>query len=285
MIESMTGFGKAVVQLPTKKVTIEIRSLNSKNMDITARIPVTYKEKELEVRKKLALKLVRGKITFSLFIESTGVDSSIKINTAVVNKYLDELRVLRTNDSENLLEIAMRLPDTVSSVKEELDPQEWKIIANGIDEALEEIVEYRKAEGAVLEKDFINRVSIISDLLEQVNLLDPERKKDLRDRLRKAIDELKQKVDENRFEQELIFYLEKLDITEEQVRLKNHLDYYLEMLNSDESNGRKLGFITQEMGREINTLGSKANFASMQKIVIQMKDELEKIKEQNLNIL
>ncbi len=285
MIESMTGYGKAVTQLPNKKLTIEIRSLNSKNIDIITRIPSSYKEKELAIRKKLAKKLVRGKVSFVMQIESTGIEGATKINKELVRKYVEDLKEISTSDSDNLLDIAMRLPDTLRTEKEELDVAEWKVVENCIDTAITEIVAYRQTEGAVLEKDFRNRVKTIINLLEQVNVLDPERKKDLRDKLKKAIDELKQKVDENRFEQEMIYYLEKLDITEEQVRLKNHLDYYLEMLDSDTSNGRKLGFITQEMGREINTLGSKANFARMQKIVIQMKDELEKIKEQNLNIL
>ena len=285
MIESMTGYGKAVAQLPNKKLTIEIRSLNSKNIDIITRIPSSYKEKELAIRKKLAKKLVRGKVSFVMKIESTGVEGAAKINKELVRKYVEDLKEISTSDSDNLLDIAMRLPDTLSVEKEELDVAEWRIVENCIDTAITEIVAYRQTEGAVLEKDFRNRVKTIINLLEQVNVLDPERKKGLKDKLKKAIDDLHQKVDENRFEQELIYYLEKLDITEEQVRLKNHLDYYLEMLDSDTSNGRKLGFITQEMGREINTLGSKANFARMQKIVIQMKDELEKIKEQNLNIL
>ena len=285
MIESMTGFGRAVAQLPSKKVTIEIKSLNSKNIDINARLPINYKDKELEIRKKLAKKLVRGKVSFTMQIESTGVEDSPTINIEIVSKYIKELKEISTNSNDNLLDIAMRLPDTVSSEKAELDPKEWNIIENSIDEAIKEIVAYRQTEGAVLEKDFRDRVKTIIELLKQVNIFDSERKKGLRDKLKRAIDELKQKVDENRFEQELIYYLEKLDITEEQVRLQNHLNYYLEMLDSDISNGRKLGFITQEMGREINTLGSKANFVPMQKIVIQMKDELEKIKEQNLNIL
>ncbi len=285
MIESMTGFGKAVAQLPTKKLTIEIRSLNSKNIDINTRIPFNYKEKELAIRKKLAEKLVRGKVSFTMQIESTGVDGSATINKEIVLKYLHELKELNTSGSGNLLEIAMRLPDVISLEKEEFDIEEWVEIEKSIDKAIEEIIAYRRAEGFVLEKDFHDRIKTISALLEQVNILDPERKKGLKGKLKKAIDDLHQKVDENRFEQELIYYLEKLDITEEQVRLKNHLDYYLEMLNSNTSNGRKLGFITQEMGREINTIGSKANYAPMQKTVIQMKDELEKIKEQNLNIL
>jgi len=285
MIESMTGFGKAEVQLPSKKVTVEIRSLNSKNLDIITRIPSEYKEKELEIRQKVGRKLSRGKVSFSMQIETTGIESSAKINKEVVQKYLDELQEISPIDTSNLLEIAMRLPEAVSNEKEDIDPKEWKIIEETIDEAMDEIVNYRKVEGAVLKKDFENRIGSIYILLEKIVPFDAERKKLLVEKLKKAVEDLAVKVDENRFEQELIFYLEKLDITEEQVRLKNHLEYYTEMLNSDSSNGKKLAFITQEMGREINTLGSKANFAPMQKIVIQMKDELEKIKEQNLNIL
>ena len=285
MIESMTGFGKAEAQLPSKKVTIEIRSLNSKNLDIITRIPSEYKDKELEIRQVLGKKLSRGKVSFSMQIEGTGIEGTAKINKEVVQKYIEELKEISAADSANFLEIAMRLPDAISTEKEDLDPKEWKIVQNTIDQAMGEIINYRKVEGAVLKKDFEQRIATIFTLFEETRPFDEERKNVLVERLRKALDELEQKVDENRFEQELIFYLEKLDITEEQVRLGNHLDYYIEMLNSDTSNGKKLAFITQEMGREINTLGSKANFVPMQKIVIQMKDELEKIKEQNLNIL
>jgi len=285
MIESMTGFGKAEIQFPSKKLTIEIRSLNSKNLDVMSRIPSEYKDKELEIRQKIAKELSRGKVSFTMQLESTGVEGSVKINKELVQKYINELKEISPTDSDNLLEIAMRLPNSVSSEKEEIDLKEWELINKIIDQAMDKIVNYRKVEGAVLKKDFEMRIKIIYSLMDKVVLYDKERKEILVERLRKAIEELQQKVDENRFEQELIFYLEKLDITEEQVRLKNHLEYYLEMLNSEESNGKKLAFITQEIGREINTIGSKANHAPMQKVVIQMKDELEKIKEQTLNIL
>jgi len=285
MIESMTGYGKAVLQLPSKKITIEIKTLNSKNLDIIARIPSDYKEKELAIRKKLSQKLVRGKVTFGLYIEATGIDDSVKINSEMVKKYLNELKALYPDSNENLLAIAMGLPDTISAIKGELDPKEWKKVEESIEKAIDETINYRKTEGNVLENDFKTRIDTIRNLLDKIEELDVDRKKEVRDKLLKAIEELNQKIDENRFEQEMIYYLEKLDITEEQVRLKNHLDYFIEMLKLPTSNGKKLGFITQEMGREINTIGSKANFANMQKIVIQMKDELEKIKEQNLNIL
>ncbi len=283
MIASMTGYGKATLQLPTKKITIEIKSLNSKGIDINARIPSVYREKELYIRKKLASKLIRGKISFGLNIESTGTESAVMINTEAVKSYINQLQ--KINNADNLLEIAMRLPDAVSSVNEEIDPQEWKQIEETIDEAIANIVNYRELEGAVLRNDFEKRVKLIATYLDEVKVLDPQRKESVKGKLLKAIEDLAQKVDENRFEQELIYYLEKLDITEEQVRLKNHLDYFTEMLNTTDSNGRKLGFITQEIGREVNTIGSKANYAPMQKVVVQMKDELEKIKEQNLNIL
>lgn len=285
MIESMTGYGKAIVQLSTKKITIEIKSLNSKNLDINVRMPSNYREKELEIRKELATYLVRGKVDFSIYIEATGIDDSIKINRELVKKYINELQDISPNSTSDLLSIAMKLPEAVSSVKEDIDPKEWSEIKKTIAKAIEHLVSYRKQEGAVLEKDFKNRIITIEKLMKKVASFDTERKKEVREKLRKAVDELGQKVDENRFEQELIYYLEKLDITEEQVRLKNHLSYYKEMLQTDNSNGKKLGFITQELGREINTIGSKANYAPMQKIVVQMKDELEKIKEQTLNIL
>ncbi len=283
MIASMTGYGKAVLQLASKKVSIEIKTLNSKTLDINARVPIAYREKELYIRKKLADKIVRGKVSFSLTVESTGMDGSVRINTETVNNYIEQLNAI--DKANNVLEIAMRLPESVISINEEIDPKEWEQIEKTIELALENLLDYRKTEGAVLKKDFEQRIILIADYLKEVNKHDPQRKESVIGKLRKAVEELKQKVDENRFEQELIYYLEKLDITEEQVRLKNHLEYFSDMLNTPDSNGRKLGFITQEIGREINTIGSKANYAPMQKVVVQMKDELEKIKEQNLNIL
>jgi uncharacterized protein (TIGR00255 family) len=285
MIESMTGFGKAVAQLPTKKITVEIKSLNSKGIEINARIPSNYREKELDIRKLLSEKLVRGKVDFGLYIETTGADDSIRINKLMVQKYMEELRSLSPGTQDHLLEIAMRLPESVSSNREDIDIEEWGIIVSTIDKAVENIRLYRSEEGLALKKDMELRIHNIADALTQIIGLDASRKEEMKAKLRKAVDELKVEVDENRFEQELIYYLEKLDITEEIVRLKNHLEYFLQDLNHPESNGKKMGFISQEMGREINTIGSKANHAPMQKLVIQMKDELEKIKEQSLNIL
>lgn len=288
MIQSMTGYGKSILQLPTKKVTIEIKSLNSKNLDINTRIPSFYKEKELSVRKKLAATLVRGKVDFSIYVEMTADETSTTVNKAVVTEYMNQLRtVLASPNAEDieLLNMAMRMPDALKTEREELDEDEWSAIESNIDIAIKEIVQYRTDEAASLEIDFKQRIANIKECMVQVHTMDTERIENVRQRLRKAIDDLEVEVDENRFEQELIYYLEKLDINEEKVRLANHLDYFLQALDSKDSNGKKLGFIVQEMGREINTTGSKANFAPLQKIVIQMKDELEKIKEQILNVL
>jgi uncharacterized protein (TIGR00255 family) len=288
MIQSMTGYGKAVLQLPTKKVTIEIKSLNSKNLDLNVRIPSYYKEKELAVRKKLASALVRGKIDFSIYVEMTSDETSTKVNKSVVKQYIEQLR--NTIDSGRasdvvLLEMAIRMPDALTTEREELDENEWDLINKNIDIAITEIVQYRIDEAASLEVDFRERIANINTYLDEVKALDSDRVENVKTRLKKAIDDLKVDTDENRFEQELIYYLEKLDINEEKVRLANHLDYFLQTLASEDSNGKKLGFIVQEMGREKNTTGSKANYAPMQKAVIQMKNELEQIKEQILNVL
>lgn len=288
MIHSMTGYGKSVLQLATKKVTIEIKSLNSKNLDLNTRIPSYYKEKELSVRKRLATKLVRGKVDFSIFVEMTADETSTTVNKGVVNEYMEQLRnIVQTGSSQDvdLLHMAIKMPDALKTEREELDPKEWAEIETGIEKALEEIVQYRKDEAASLEEDFKTRIFNIREALKVIDSLDGDRIQHVKERLRKALTDLKVEVDENRFEQELIYYLEKLDINEEKVRLANHLEYFLQQLATPESNGKKLGFIVQEIGREINTTGSKANYAPMQKLVIQMKDELEKIKEQILNVL
>ena len=289
MIQSMTGYGKSVLQLPTKKVTVEIKSLNSKNLDLNVRIPAYYKEKELYIRKKLAQHLVRGKVDFSMYVEMTADVTSTTVNNGVVSQYMNQLKnVLDFNDDEKnleLLKMAISMPDALKTEREELDENEWKAIDEHIYVALKNIVQYRTDEAKSLEVDFKERISNIKKFLEEVNSLDEDRIQNVRERLLKAIDNLKVEIDENRFEQELIYYLEKLDINEEKVRLANHLEYFLETLNSPQSNGKKLGFIIQEIGREINTTGSKANFAPMQKAVIQMKNELEQIKEQILNVL
>lgn len=285
MIQSMTGYGKSIIQLNNKKITIEVKSLNSKNLDLNTRISSLYRPKELEIRKKLASHLNRGKVDFFIYVEQTGEDTSSKINKEVVKSYMNQLKDITEGESLELLKMAVRMPDAMVTTREEIDENEWEKISQEINVAITNIKNYRVEEGKVLEKDFVDRINTIKLLLEKVITIDPERMESLRERLQKAVSELKTQVDENRFEQELIFYIEKYDITEEKVRLKNHLDYFISTLNSDESNGKKLGFISQEIGREINTIGSKANFAPIQKIVVQMKDELEKIKEQLLNVL
>ena len=288
MIQSMTGYGKSVLHLPSKKVTIEVKSLNSKNLDLNTRIPSYYREKELDVRKKLASSLVRGKVDFSIYVEMTADETSTTVNTGVVRAYMQQLRNITqvgSSDDVELMKMAVRMPDALKTEREELDEEEWIQIDAHIDEALKEIIQYRVDEAKSLEEDFKLRIANIQKALEKVKELDGERISHVKERLQKALDDLKIEVDENRFEQELIYYLEKLDINEVKVRLANHLEYFLQQLATEDSNGKKLGFIVQEIGREINTTGSKANFAPMQKLVIQMKDELEKIKEQILNVL
>ncbi|MFD2892135.1 YicC/YloC family endoribonuclease [Flavobacterium chuncheonense] len=286
MILSMTGFGKASKQLPTKKITVEIKSLNSKGLDLNVRMPSIYREMELGLRNLISQKLERGKVDFSLYIEVTGEETSSKVNAPIVKGYINQMKaIIPDADATELMKMAVRMPDALKTERDEIDENEWKQIQEVINDSLENIVIFRKDEGASLEKEFQLRITNIRNFMEQALLLDPERVKNIKERLQTAIEELKVNVDENRFEQELIYYLEKLDITEEKVRLTNHLDYFLETLNGNEANGRKLGFITQEMGREINTMGSKSNHAEMQKLVVQMKDELEKIKEQVLNVL
>ncbi len=282
----MTGFGKSILQLPTKKITIEVKSLNSKNLDLNARIPSQYREKELQMRNTIAKSLVRGKVDFGLYVEITAEETSTKINEAVVKDYIKQLEAIdASGDVTELLKMAVRMPDSLKTVREEIDEKEFKAINKALIDALVKIDSYRIDEGKALEKDFDLRIKNIGDLLEKVIAMDPERIEGVRERLHKAVSDLKEEVDQNRFEQELIYYLEKFDITEEKVRLANHVKYFTTTLNSDDSNGKKLGFITQEIGREINTIGSKSNYAPMQQLVVQMKDELEKIKEQLLNVL
>jgi uncharacterized protein (TIGR00255 family) len=282
----MTGFGKASLQLPSKKITVEIKSLNSKGLDLNTRMSSVYREMELGLRNQISQLLERGKIDFSLYIEITGEETSSKINVPIVKGYMNQLKeVNESADETELLKMAIRMPDALKTEREEIDEKEWQEIQKVINQALENIVQFRKDEGASLEKEFQLRIAKIRSLMTEAVAYDAERVATVKTRLRTALDELKVTVDENRFEQELIFYLEKYDITEEKVRLENHLNYFIETLSGNEANGRKLGFITQEMGREINTMGSKSNHTEMQKLVVMMKDELEKIKEQVLNVL
>jgi uncharacterized protein (TIGR00255 family) len=285
MIHSMTGFGKSVLALPGKKITIEIKSLNSKGLDLSARMPAALREKELLMRDRLAKALKRGKIDLSVYLESTGGERSAQLNTPVIQAYMAQLETLADGPEIERLQMALRLPESIQTERETVDEETAEALMQSLDQAVVALEEFRAAEGAVLAEDFQGRIEIIRQLLEQVSQQDKNRIPQVRARLLKAVQELEQTVDQNRFEQELVYYLEKYDITEETVRLNNHLDYFLSTMKSEESNGKKLGFITQEIGREINTIGSKANDATLQQLVVQMKDELEKIKEQVLNVL
>jgi uncharacterized protein (TIGR00255 family) len=282
----MTGYGKFVLELPLKTIRVEIRALNSKSIDLNLRMPSDYRSKELELRKIIGATLGRGKVDVSLNVEKSKSEKAAKINLAVVQNYIQQLKDIAPTDSVlELLKMAVKMPDAFGAEKEEIDAEEWSQILNAVAKALEGLKTYRSDEGQVLLTDFTARIKTIESLLKNVGKMDSERVINMRKRLGKGVAEFKDGLDQNRFEQELIYYIEKLDITEEKVRLQNHLNYFIKTLNSVDSNGKKLGFISQEIGREINTIGSKANFAPMQKQVVQMKDELEKIKEQLLNVL
>lgn len=285
MIQSMTGYGKEIIHLPSRTISVEIKSLNSKGLDLNTRIPAVFREKEIEVRDIIAKSLERGKIDCTITVESVHESMVNQINEAVVNQYIRQLANVVNGDPVELLKMAVRMPDALKVAKEELDESEYKAVLTALDKALKAINAFRTSEGSALEADFVMRIKNIDALLEDVKQMDGDRIIVVRERLRKAVSDLKEQVDENRFEQELIFYLEKFDITEEKIRLKAHLDYFSKTLHSSESNGKKLGFILQEIGREINTIGSKANHAPLQQLVVQMKDELEKMKEQSMNVL
>ena len=282
----MTGYGKAVLELPEKKVTIEIRSLNSKTLDLNTRIPSFYREKELEIRNLISENVQRGKIDFSMLVELNPAARNQSINAELIKSYMEEFKSITPNVTDGeLLPVIMRLPDVISYTQDDLNEEEWNQIRATIIEAINALNQFRLDEGKVLEKYLTLNLNNILELLTQVIPFEQERIETIKERFNKRLEDLKVDVDQNRFEQEMIFYLEKLDITEEKVRLKNHCEYFLKELAGIASNGKKLGFISQEIGREINTLGSKSNHSEMQKIVVQMKDELEKIKEQSLNIL
>ena len=287
----MTGYGKAECELALKKITVEVRSLNSKVLDVNTRIPGVYREKEIEIRRELSDRLIRGKVDFNIFAESLGIESNSAINTPMVKSYFKQLsdisRELEIPVSELTLQIIMQLPEVVKTTRDELDENEWKIIVGAIREALDAMDIFRIQEGVSLYNDIILNINTITTLLDQISLYEQERVAKVKERILEGLKELSTPdgVDHNRLEQEMIFYLEKLDVNEEKVRLGNHCSYFLETLELDEPVGKKLGFIAQEIGREINTLGSKANHTEMQKLVIGMKDSLERIKEQLLNAL
>ncbi len=281
----MTGYGKRVLSLSDKKISLEIKSLNSKGLDLNMRIPSSYREHELSFRKRVSATLERGKIDFGLFIEQTGGAAAAVINQEVVQAYMAQLGAIAAATPDQLLALSLKLPDTLSVQKEEIDLAELDAINTLLEETLAAMDQSRIDEGALFSEEFSLRINNIHQLLQQVIDMDAARMGGIKPRLEKALSDITAPIDQNRLEQELIYYIEKYDITEEKVRLAGHLDYFSETQSSSESQGKKLGFITQEIGREINTLGSKANFAPMQQLVVQMKDELEKIKEQLLNAL
>ena len=291
MIKSMTGFGKAVCECQNRKMVIEIKSLNSKSLDINARIPNGYREKEVEIRSLISNRLHRGKVDFQIIIENSGETSNYSINKGLVQKYYNELKELSLEldekDFSDYLQIIMRMPDVLVTEVNEISDEEWSALQNAISQALDDVNVFRVNEGQGLEKDLIYRIDKITNLLEEVTPFEKDRLKILKAKIKKDLQDVvdKEEFDKNRFEQELVYYQDKLDITEEKVRLKKHLEYFIETMKDSGFQGKKLIFISQEMGREINTLGSKANEANIQKIVVQMKDELEKIKEQLFNIL
>lgn len=291
MIKSMTGFGKSEFEINNKKITIEIKSLNSKQADINTRIPALYREKEIDMRREITDQLVRGKIDLSIYVENLGETSSAIINEAIVKNYFENLRKL-SNDlelpvNESILQIIMRLPDTVKVQYEQLEEEEWEILLANIRKALAQVGQFRLQEGTALEKDLLANIDAIQSLLKAIEPFEQQRIETIKNRLTDSLDSLRLNgtVDHDRFEQELIFYLERLDFNEEKVRLVNHCKYFLETMKDGEPNGKKLSFIAQEIGREINTIGSKANESNIQRLVVQMKDALEKVKEQVLNVL
>ena len=282
----MTGYGKAEKSLSNKKVTIEIKSLNSKQIDMNVRMPSVYREKELICRQKISAELKRGKIDVSFFVENTGQEANITLNKSLIKTYYSELKEINDelNISEPLMNVVMRMPEVFKTEKENLDQNEWLEIEKLLDQAIVNLTAFRADEGKAMENDFKIRIKNIQTILDEIEKTESNRIEDKKNRLQEKINSLTTEVDKNRFEQELIYYLEKLDITEEIVRLNNHLSYFTENLAAP-SQGKKLGFICQEIGREINTIGSKSNNAQMQQLVVRMKDELEKIKEQILNVL
>jgi uncharacterized protein (TIGR00255 family) len=291
MIKSMTGYGKADCEYAQKKISVEIKSLNSKQLDLNLKIPTFYKEKEFDIRNELSKELERGKVDIFINVELTNEDTSVTINPGIIKNYYSQItelsKDLNISVPEDIMNTLLRLPDALKADKQELVDAEWSALLQCIRKAISSLKEFRAQEGQALANDIIERIGKISTYSSNLSEFENQRIEKIKQRIRSNIEELiqKDKMDENRLEQELIFYVEKLDITEEKVRLANHNKYFLETLNENDSPGKKLGFITQEIGREINTIGSKANDADMQKMVVNMKDELEKIKEQVNNVL
>lgn len=290
MIQSMTGFGKSVTELPEKKLSVEIKSLNSKQFDLNTRIPFIYREKEMEIRSLLLQHIERGKVDFIINIENIGKSTSSQINVSAVENYYNQIKeVAQTLDIDTPKEwfqVLLRLPESIKTELSELDESEWQAIMQTINNSLSEFAKFRLQEGNMLQKLFEEKIKNISNLLSEIEKYESERIEKVKSKIQDALQKLETNTyDGNRFEQEMIYYIEKLDINEEKNRLNNHLAYFVNTMTQEKSQGRKLGFIVQEIGREINTMGSKSNHAEMQKIVVQMKDELEQIKEQILNVL
>lgn len=292
MIQSMTGYGKATAELPDKKINVEIKSLNSKAMDLSARIAPLYREKEMEIRNEISRMLERGKVDFSLWIEKKDAEQlATPINQELIEAYYKRIKEISASagipEPADWFATLLRMPDVMTKNEtQELSDEEWAVAHVAVEEAIGHLIDFRKQEGAALEKKFREKIGNIARLLESVAPYEQERVGKVKDRITDALEKtLSVDYDKNRLEQELIYYIEKLDVNEEKQRLANHLKYFISTLESGSGQGKKLGFIAQEMGREINTLGSKSNHAEMQKIVVQMKDELEQIKEQVLNVM
>ncbi|MEG0949875.1 MAG: YicC/YloC family endoribonuclease [Bacteroidales bacterium] len=290
MIQSMTGFGKATAELPNRKITVEIKSLNSKQLDLSARICSQYREKEMEFRNRISQRLERGKVDFSIYIEAIGNESSTKINLPVIENYYTQIKETSERLGVDLptdwFQILLRMPEAYKTEIQEIDPEELAKVDEVVNQAIERLSDFRRQEGEMLYKLFEQKIANIAQLLAQVTPFEKERSEKIKTRIMDALAKIEGfDYDQNRFEQEMIFYIEKLDINEEKHRLDNHLKYFIETMNAGHGQGKKLGFICQEIGREINTLGSKSNHAELQKIVVRMKDELEQIKEQVLNVL
>jgi uncharacterized protein (TIGR00255 family) len=290
MLKSMTGFGKSTIILEGKTVTIEIKSLNSKQLDLNIKLPPAFREKEPEVRSVISQKLERGKIELTGNIDYTDAELPSSFNRSLITAYYREMKDIAASLGEHntdLLSVILKIPDVLKPSREVLTDEEWKSISTCLNDAIAELNKFRQHEGGLLMSDFKNRISVIAGLLGNLDMFEESRNTQFREKLRVSVSEFaaNNTLDSNRFEQEIIYYLEKLDITEEKVRLLKHLEYFTDTMNESETNGRKLSFVTQEIGREINTIGSKANDADIQRIVVQMKDELEKIKEQLANIL
>lgn len=291
MLYSMTGFGKAVVQEGTKKFTVEIKSLNSKQLDLASRVPASYREQELELRGLIARRLERGKVDFNVYVESSTADNTMTVNTERVVAYKKQLSELAASmgvaEPADWMSLLMRLPDTVKSENPSAASEEEALaLSRAVNEAIDALIDFRRREGIKLEEFFTTRIQRITDLLAQVPQFETERVTKIRTRIEDSLSRIPQvEYDKGRLEQEMIFYIEKLDINEEKQRLAQHLSYFIETMNGKQGQGKKLGFIAQEMGREINTLGSKSNQADMQILVVKMKDELEQIKEQVLNVM